>query len=57
MTIKEIRDTTGLTQIGFAELLGIPIRTIQNWEKGYRNPPDYIVELINFKIKRLYKKY
>jgi len=55
MTIKEIRDTTGLTQTEFGELLGIPVRTIQNWEKGYRIPPAYIIELVNFKIKRIYK--
>lgn len=55
MTIKEIRNKTGLTQTGFGEMLNIPLRTIQNWENELRNPPDYVVELIMFKIKRIYK--
>ena len=48
MTIKEIRAASGLTQKAFAELLGIPKRTIENWEGGQRQPPTYIVKLIAF---------
>ena len=48
MTIKEIRTASGLTQKAFADLLGIPKRTIENWEGGQRQPPDYIVKLIAF---------
>lgn len=55
MKIKEIRDKTGLTQTEFGDLLGIPMRSIQNWEKGWRTPPQYIVDLIEFKVKSIYK--
>jgi putative transcriptional regulator len=36
--IKNIRDGFGLTQVQFAALLGIRVRTLRNWEKGGRVP-------------------
>jgi len=56
MTIKEIRAATGLTQKAFSDLLHIPKRTVENWEGGKREPPDYIVELIEFRLADLLKK-
>ena len=46
MTIREMRENTGLSQSKFATLLHIPIRTIQTWEINQRKPPTYVVELI-----------
>lgn len=46
--IKALRESTGLTQRAFAELLGIPKRSIENWESGVSKPPDYLVRLIRF---------
>lgn len=36
--IKGIRDGYGLTQVEFAALLGISVRTLRNWEQGRRVP-------------------
>ena len=36
--VKAIRKQYGLTQIKFAELLGISIATLRNWEQGRRRP-------------------
>lgn len=33
-----IRETYGLSQERFASLLGISVRTLQNWEQGRRSP-------------------
>ena len=44
--IKALRESTGLTQRAFAELLGIPKRSIENWESEVSKPPDYLVRLI-----------
>lgn len=49
-TIKAIRERTGLTQKEFAELTGIPQRTIENWETGQRKPPEYVIKLLAFYI-------
>lgn len=46
--IKALRESTGLTQRAFAEMLGIPKRSIENWESGVSKPPDYLVRLIRF---------
>ncbi|HEY3846001.1 MAG TPA: type II toxin-antitoxin system MqsA family antitoxin [Acetobacteraceae bacterium] len=37
--IAEVRARHGLSQREFAEVLGIDIDTLQNWEQG-RNKPD-----------------
>ena len=36
--VKAIRGQYGLTQQKFAELLGISIATLRNWEQGRRRP-------------------
>lgn len=51
MTIKEIRASTGLSQSKFAEALNIPVRTIQKWEIGGSKCPDYVVELIAYRVQ------
>ena len=56
MTILEIRKACSMTQKTFSETLGIPKRTIENWESGQRVPPNYIVELIEFRLAVLLKK-
>lgn len=52
MTIKELRLSTRMTQREFAGYFNIPLRTIENWETGKRNPPEYVVELIRYKIEK-----
>ena len=36
--VVAIRDEYGLSQAKFAALLGISVRTLQNWEQGRRRP-------------------
>ena len=50
MTVKEIRNHTGLSQAKFAAALNIPLRTLQKWEIGERSCPEYVVELIAFRV-------
>ncbi|HBJ87634.1 MAG TPA: transcriptional regulator [Verrucomicrobiales bacterium] len=35
---QSVREKLGLTQSQFAGLIGISIRTLQNWEQGHRRP-------------------
>jgi putative transcriptional regulator len=37
-SIASIREGTGLSQSRFAELLGVSVRTLQDWEQGRRSP-------------------
>jgi len=36
--VSTIREKTGLSQSRFAELLGVSVRTLQDWEQGRRAP-------------------
>jgi putative transcriptional regulator len=36
--ITAIREKTGLSQARFAQLLGVSVRTLQDWEQGRRAP-------------------
>lgn len=54
-TIKELRALTGLSQVEFGKLLNIPRRSIENWEAGTSNPPEYVLELIGFRIENMKK--
>jgi putative transcriptional regulator len=36
--ITSIREKTGLSQARFAQLLGVSVRTLQDWEQGRRAP-------------------
>lgn len=50
MTIRELRSRTGYTQSDFSKRYNIPVRTIQNWEAGVRNPPDYLMDFLSRRI-------
>jgi putative transcriptional regulator len=36
--VAATREKTGLSQARFAELLGVSVRTLQDWEQGRRAP-------------------
>ena len=36
--VAEVRQKTGLSQSKFAALLGVSVRTLQDWEQGRRAP-------------------
>jgi putative transcriptional regulator len=37
-SVSSIREKTGLSQSRFASLLGVSVRTLQDWEQGRRAP-------------------
>lgn len=53
MTIKEARKQAGLTQAEMSKELGIPIRTISNWESGSRKCINYVEHLIIEKLQSM----
>lgn len=52
-TIKEARQAAGLTQQGVTDTLGIPRRTLQDWESGKRTPPGWAEALVIEKLERI----
>ena len=64
--VAAIRETYGLSQAKFASLMGISVRTLQNWEQGRRIPrgparvllrvaaahPDAVLDVVRPRRKR-----
>lgn len=50
MTFKELRKESGMTQKAFSEYFGIPLRTIENWERGVNKCPQYLLDLMAYKL-------
>lgn len=36
--VRDIRSSLGLSQSEFAQLIGVSVATLQNWEQGRRQP-------------------
>lgn len=49
--LVEIRKETGMNRREFAEYFEIPYRTLQDWELGNRQMPEYLLRLIAYKVK------
>ena len=54
--IKEARLKAKLTQSEMSERLKIPKRTIEDWERGTRKPPEYVERLIIAELERITKE-
>jgi DNA-binding transcriptional regulator YiaG len=50
-SIKELRESTGMSRKDFSEHTGIPVRTLEDWEAVRRTPPEYIPRLIAYQLK------
>ncbi len=46
--LKKIRAELGLNRTEFSHYIGIPLRTLEEWEAGRRQMPDYVLRLISY---------
>ena len=53
--IREARKAAGLTQQKMSDILGIPKRTIENWDSGQRKPATWAIKLIIEELERIAK--
>ena len=51
MTVKELRLLSDMTQKQFAEYFGIPKRTIENWEGQVNKCPQYLLNLMLYRLE------
>lgn len=51
MTILEYRESIGMSRAEFSRLTGIPIRTLEDWDAGRRNPAPWLTNMIIEYIK------
>lgn len=50
VSFKDLRQQSGMSRKEFSEYFNIPYRTVQNWELELRECPDYLLELIRYKL-------
>ncbi len=48
--VKALRERMGMTQQQFGDYFKIPKRTLQDWEGGKRKIPEYVLDLMEFKV-------
>jgi len=49
--LKGIRTESGMNRREFADYFGIPLRTMEDWEGAKRKMPDYLLRLIEYKLR------
>lgn len=52
MEFKELLERSGMNTTQFANYFGIPRRTVQNWKLELANCPEYLLNLIEYKLKK-----
>ncbi len=45
---KDMRESAGYSRAALSRAYNIPIRTLEDWEKGVRTPPVYLITLIAY---------
>ena len=51
MTVQEFIKATGMTHKQLSERFGIPKRTIEDWSRGVRKCPEYVVKMMEEILK------
>lgn len=44
--LRTIRTEAGWSRPKMVERVGVPLRTIEDWESGKRTPPEYVQKLV-----------
>lgn len=50
MDFKELKEKSGMTNAQINEFSEIPERTLENWSSRRRIPPNYVVNLLLYKM-------
>ena len=53
--LRQIREDLGMNRTQFSHYVDIPLRTLEEWEAGRRQMPDYVLRLLTYytKMERL----
>jgi len=49
--LKKMREDLEMNRTEFSRYVGIPLRTLEEWEAGRRQMPDYVLRLIAYYTK------
>lgn len=48
---EEIRKILGISRAAFSRKYNIPIRTLEDWDAGKKNPPEYVMDLLERAVR------
>lgn len=51
MTTKEMREYLNVSRAEFSRRYNIPVRTLENWESGKSQCPEYVRQLLERAVK------
>lgn len=51
MNFKELLEQSCMSMKQFSEYFNIPYRTVQDWKSGARKCPDYLLNLMQYKLE------
>ncbi len=51
--VKEIRKRLGLTQVQFAQELGVSFQSVNCWERGKTKPLPIVLKLLEVMVKEM----
>ena len=51
MTFLDLFNQTGWTLKKWSEYFNIPYRSLQNWKAGSRECPEYLIALMEYKLR------
>lgn len=49
--LRKLRESTGMNRKEFCEYFEIPYMTVTDWELGNRRVPQYLLRLMEYKIR------
>lgn len=52
MEFKDLRKASGMNITEFSKYFNIPYRTCQNWDNGTRKCPEYLLDLMLYKLQK-----
>ncbi len=50
--LRRLRDRTHMNRKIFCDYFKIPYRTVQDWELSNRQMPDYLYDLMEYKLEK-----
>ena len=52
---EKIRQISGLNRTQFSKKYNIPLRSLEHWDAGDREPADYVFDLLERAVKEDFK--
>ena len=49
--LRQLRESTGMNRKEFCEYFEIPYMTVTDWELGKRRVPQYLLRLMEYKVR------